>query len=91
MGLLTVEGIYKDSRVELAERPDCVDDATRVLVTFLACGASREKSTVCEGDDRELLRQQAFARMQAGIHLGGGPYPKREELYGRPLLRTEFR
>jgi len=28
-----------------------------------------------EGQHRERLRQQAFARMKAGIHLGGPPYP----------------
>ena len=35
MGLLTVEGIYKDGKVELVERPDHVDESARVLVTFL--------------------------------------------------------
>ena len=30
MALLTVEGIYKDGKVELTERPDHVDEAARV-------------------------------------------------------------
>jgi hypothetical protein len=83
MAFLTVEGIYKDGKVELAERPDDVDEAARVLVTFLPQGGPREKPEAAENQDRETLRQQAFARMKAGIHLGGPPYPKREELYDR--------
>ena len=83
MALLTVEGIYKDGKVELVERPDHVDEAARVLVTFLPRAVPREKLEMGENVDRETLRQQAFARMKAGIHLGGPPYPKREELYDR--------
>jgi hypothetical protein len=33
--LLTIEGVYKDGKIELSERPKHVDDAARVLVTFL--------------------------------------------------------
>jgi len=83
MALLTVEGIYRDGKVELTERPDHVDEAVRVLVTFLPPNGSREKTVMVEGQHRETLRQQAFARMKEGIHLGGPPYPKREELYDR--------
>ena len=83
MGLLTVEGIYKDGKVELAERPDRVDETTRVLVTFLPPTGPRDRTMVDQSEDRETLRQQAFARMKEGIHLGGAPYPKREELYDR--------
>jgi len=83
MALLTVEGIYKDGKVELTERPDHVEEAARVLVTFLAPNGSREKTLMAESQHHETLRQQAFARMKEGIHLGGPPYPKREELYDR--------
>ena len=83
MALLTIEGIYKDGKVELTERPDHVDEAARVLVTFLPPNGSRENTMMAEGQHRETLRQQAFARMKEGIHLGGPPYPKREELYDR--------
>jgi len=83
MALLTVEGIYKDGKVELTERLDHVDEAARVLVTFLPRNGPREKTMMVEGQHRETLRQQAFARMKEGIHLGGPPYPKREELYDR--------
>jgi hypothetical protein len=83
MGLLTVEGIYKDGKVELAERPDHVVEAARVLVTFLPPSEPLVKPAIGESPVRETLRQQAFARMKAGIHFGGPPYPKREELYDR--------
>jgi hypothetical protein len=81
MALLTVEGIYKDGKVELTERPDHVDDSARVLVTFLPRGDAL--GTADAGRDREALRRRAFARMKEGMHLGGPPYPSREELYDR--------
>jgi hypothetical protein len=83
MALLTVEGTYKDGRVELAERPNGVGGEARVLVTFLASTDSATKPPAEAAEDREALRQRAFARMKEGIHLGGPPYPKREELYDR--------
>ena len=83
MALLTVEGIYKDGRVELVERPDNVGEAARVLVTFLPTNGPRENTSMLEGQHRETLRQQAFARMKEGMHLGGPPHPTREELYDR--------
>ena len=56
---------------------------------------------VNQGEDREILRQQAVARMREGIHLGGPPYPNRRELcdrieqkasgVGRFVLRQDFR
>jgi hypothetical protein len=82
MALLTVEGTYKDGRIELTERPNGVGGEARVLVTFLAPG-SGAKPAVEPTEDRETLRRRAFARMKEGIHLGGPPYPKREELYDR--------
>jgi hypothetical protein len=35
MALISVDGIYKDGRVELAERPEGVEGPARVIVTFL--------------------------------------------------------
>ena len=81
MSLLTVEGIYKDGRVELIEHPDHVEESARVLVTFLPTGAAEPSGD--KGQDREDLRQRAFARMREGMHLGGAPDPKREELHDR--------
>jgi hypothetical protein len=83
MALLTLEGVYKDGKVELTERPDRVGDAARVLVTFLPPGGSGENAKIDESQERETLRQQAFARMKEGLHLGGPPYPRREELHDR--------
>jgi hypothetical protein len=83
MGLLTVHGIYRDGKIELIEQPDHVDEAARVLVTFLPASGALEIAKLGEGHEREALRQKAFARMKEGIHLGGPPYPKREELYDR--------
>ncbi len=83
MSFLTVEGIYKDGKVELAERPEHVDEAARVLVTFLPASGSLEKPERGHDEERETLRQRAFARMKEGIHLGGPPYSRREDLYDR--------
>jgi hypothetical protein len=79
MALLTVEGIYKDGKVELSEQPKLVEDIARVLVTFLlpADVPTNEKP------DREEIRRRVFARMKEGIDLGGPPYPSREELHDR--------
>ena len=79
MALLTVEGIYKDGKVELAEHPKSVEESARVLVTFLPASETDPERV----DDRAELRGRAFARMRKGLHLGGPPYPNREELHER--------
>ena len=53
MGFLTVQGIYKDGKIELIEKPDHVDEAARVLVTFLAASGSPDMRTLSEGQERE--------------------------------------
>jgi hypothetical protein len=83
MSLLTIEGTYKDGKIELTEHPDWLGQETPVLVTFLPRRGPRAVSTVESDQDREALRQRAFARMEEGLHLGGQPYPRREELYDR--------
>ena len=50
---------------------------------FLPPSGPGERPVTGENQDRDVLRQQAFARMKQGLHLGGPPYPKREELYDR--------
>ena len=79
MALLTVEGIYKDGKVELAEHPKSVEESARVLVTFLPASETDPGRV----DDRAALRGRALARMREGLHLGGLPYPNREELHER--------
>ena len=83
MPLFKVEGFYKDGKVELTERPAHIDEAARVLVTFLPAAGARQEVPIDESRGRERLRQEAFAQMREGIHLGGPPYPRREELYDR--------
>jgi hypothetical protein len=72
--LTAVEGIYKDGKVELLERPEGLREA-RVIVTFLPL-APVEPS---QGEARSRM----LSRMRQGIRLGGPPYPEREEIYGR--------
>jgi hypothetical protein len=79
MALLTVEGVYRNGKLELVEEPVGVEEA-RVLVVFLP---AKGKGTTSEERDREALRQAAFSDMEQGIDLGGPPYPRREELYDR--------
>jgi hypothetical protein len=83
MSLLTIEGTYKDGRIELAEHPDWPAGEARVLVTFLPGSHSGPTAEVEVDRDREALRQRAFSRMEEGLHLGGPPYPRREELHDR--------
>ena len=83
MSLLTIEGTYKDGKVELTEHPAGLGEETPVLVTFLRGRGSGAVSTTESDQSGEALRQRAFARMEAGLHLGGPPYPRREELHDR--------
>ena len=70
-----VEGIYRDGRVELTERPEGVDDGARVRVAILP--AEVDDATRREAGDRLM------ARLRQGIELGGPPYPKRDSLHDR--------
>jgi hypothetical protein len=91
MALLTVEGMYRDGKVELAETPEDVSEATRVLVTFLPANGAQaavERLDAAEkAKSREELLARIFARMEAALDLGGPPYPRREELYDRLKAR----
>ena len=79
MALLTVEGIDKDGKIELAEHPKSVEVSARVLVTFLPPAEAEPAG----GGGREELRRRAFAGMREGIDLGGLPDPKREKIHDR--------
>ncbi len=80
MAMVTVEGVFRAGKVELAETPIGVSDTSRVLVTFLPQAEDQARNGE---EDKETLRQRAFARMKKGINLGGPPYPTREELHDR--------
>ncbi len=83
MILLTIEGTYKNGKVELAETPTGVEGA-RVLVTFLHPEQSAKPESSTSGEENlQKLRERVLARMTQGFHLGGSPYPRREELYER--------
>ena len=80
MPILTIEGVYRDGKVELAERPEGVGESARVLVVFLPPPAQ-------PGPTPEDLRREAGRRLRSllseGLPLGGPPYPSREDLHDR--------
>jgi hypothetical protein len=78
MAMMTIEGKYKNGRVELSELPAGIDEAP-VMVVFLP----KSVSIPMDEEERERRRQAAFRQMEEGIDLGGPAYPKREELYDR--------
>ena len=57
--LKTIEGIYRDGRVELMEYPRNVGDETRVIVTFLDTG----RIDLWERGINELLAADLRARL----------------------------
>ncbi len=62
--LTTIEGIYRNGRIELSELPGNIPEASRVIVTFLDTRAIdlRERG-ISEGQARELRAQlSAFAK-----------------------------
>jgi hypothetical protein len=80
--LLTLAGVYRDGRVEFAERPPGVGDDVPVLVTFLSSdeGNQSEPSADAGQEARLAARERFLARLKQGMPFGGPPYPKREEL-----------
>ena len=85
MPWLTLEGTFRNGRVELSEPPTNVEGPIRVLVTFLASRSDESSVGPSQALDREAWRRRAFAQMREGFHLGGPPYPRREELHDRDL------
>jgi hypothetical protein len=73
----TIEGVFHDGKIELSEQPRSRDPA-RVLVTFI-----RDEAADAPEEKRLEAIQELLDQMKRGIHLGGGPYPKREEIYDR--------
>jgi hypothetical protein len=74
--LTTIEGVYENGRVELAERPAGIGRA-KVYVTFVA-----PVPAATEGAAAEAI-EQWLAFLREGLPLGGPPYPDRDELYDR--------
>jgi hypothetical protein len=85
MSVLTIAGVYRDGKVELAERPADVTEA-RVVVVFLPVERKAEEQTELVQDPEETrpaARQRLLTRLEQGIPFGGPPYPTRDELYNR--------
>jgi hypothetical protein len=84
MALLTVEGVYRNGKVELAETPAGVGEAARVLVTFLPTPSPAESEEPAEhqandnGDqaagvalrEPENARRAALQRLVARLKQG---------------------
>jgi hypothetical protein len=103
----TVEGIYRDGRIELNQRPSAADN-TRVLVTFtgepapstgtvpppptsLHSHPAGVSQPLPDGPERDAAIEQLLAEMDAGIDFGGAPYPTREEIYNERADELERR
>lgn len=84
MPLITMEGTFEDGKVMLQETPANVQRA-RVLVTFLPSNSTPENNGSAASNVSEEERQAAVHRllhvMKEGIHFGGPPYLRREEIY----------
>jgi len=78
--LATVEGLYENGRVELAERPPGVERA-KVYVTFVEAAVLGAPEAP-ESPRTEAI-EQWITSLREGLALGGPPYPKRDELYDR--------
>ena len=83
--MLTIAGVYRDGKVEFAERPAGVGEDVPVLVTFLPAsqGSEPEPSAPATEEARQAAWERFLARLKQGIPFGGPPYPRREELYDR--------
>jgi len=83
--LLTLAGVYRDGKVEFAERPAGVGEDVPVLVTFLPAkqGGESEPSAHAAEEARLAARERLLARVKQGMPFGGPPYPNREELHDR--------
>ena len=62
--LPTVEGTYRNGRIELAETPQNVGDATRAPVTFLAAGEVDLRSQGIDERQAQELRRHVWRRLQ---------------------------
>ncbi len=85
MTMITVEGVYRDGKVELPDPPSGIGGPAPVLVTFLTSEVAEKRDELTKG--RESARLAAadrfLARLKRGIPFGGPPYPKREDLHDR--------
>ena len=59
--LTTVEGIYRNGRVELAENPNGAKDGTSVIVTFIGVKTINLASQGIDKAQAEILRASLFS------------------------------
>ncbi len=82
MASLTVEGVYRDGKVEFAKVPPQIEGEARVLVIFPDAPPQAGSADVT-GEARREAIDRLLSRFEEGIPFGGPPYPKREDLYDR--------
>ncbi len=56
--LTSIEGVYRDGRIQLAEQPQDVQDDTRVIVTFLPQGQVDLRARGMDAQQAAQLRTQ---------------------------------
>jgi hypothetical protein len=56
--LKSVEGVYRDGKIELTERPEDVRDETRVIVTFLETNYIDLRERGIDASQAAALREQ---------------------------------
>jgi hypothetical protein len=86
MALLTIEGVYEDGKIELAEKPADVQRA-RVMVTFLPESQLTEEQIALR---RQEAGKRLLATMKEGINFGGWKF-NREEIYEERMRQLEER
>ena len=82
MSVRTIEGTYKDGKVELSEMPEGVEEA-HVLMTFFPPEHAVDERR------REALRLRFLDRLKRGVDFGTEPLPTWEELYAERLDRYQ--
>jgi hypothetical protein len=82
MSIIETHGVLRGNVVELEEHPT-LPEGVRVKVKLELEEATQPSSVTAAKEERRAAWARALARMEKGYHLGGPPYPKREELYDR--------
>lgn len=76
---ITVKGICRNGQIVLLEKLEGLDEGTEVVVTF-----PDAEHGVQDAASREARRQSAMKWLrETGWHLGGPPYPRRDEPHDR--------
>jgi hypothetical protein len=79
----TVEGVYRNGKVELAEEPAGVQES-RVMVTFL------NQNGAAQAQGRRKAGQRLLDDMRAGLDFGGAKF-SRNELYDERMSELDER